>query len=288
MSSMADDTTNDHSFSAITTSQDVNEQGQLASVTEIVHEAHDGSTNFSTLPMRHELISTAVTFLKDSRVSFHSIEEKKNFLLNKGLNLSEINLALNIASNGTTSNQLTQYNNGQGVQMYPPVLYNNNQYAHGSLYPTGLQMVTSLVPPLVIAYGTIYGLYMLYKKYIEPRLFGPPKKHPLYIIIDSVNKLQQSVDAIKLSLEKMEENIVTKLKEEVIKFDKISSMERLAASDLKKELSSLKALLLGRNNFPETPAIGSIGKKIQDSSSTIVTATIPSWQLASEDEKERQ
>ena len=56
---------------------------------------------------------------------------------------------------------------------------------------------------------------MPYKKYIEPRFFGPPKKHPLYLIIESAAELQKSVETIKCSLDKMEDNIVSRLKEHI-------------------------------------------------------------------------
>ena len=283
---MADDTANGVSFSQVNSSQDINESGQLQSVTEqIVHEANGGS-HLHTLPMRHELISTAVTFLKDVRAASHSIDQKKDFLLKKGLNSSEIDLALSIAeSQASHGLQVQQFHQTSALQTNPSMPY--YPFSQGPIYPSGLQMIRSLVPPLVIAYGTIYGVYLLYKKYIEPRLFGPPKKHPLYLIIESVTKLQESMNAIQESLDKMEDNIVSKLVVHITNYNQIASSERLAACDLKKELASLKALLLGRNNFPETPYISSVSKKIADGSSS-VNASIPSWQLAVEGEKERQ
>lgn len=234
-------------------------------------------------PLRHDLISTSVTFLRDPRVSNHSLEQKEEFLRKKGLNQDEIDLAVNIASSQPDISLPSQvprsFISPANDQMYSPINHLNS----GLVFPSGLQMVQSLVPPLVLAYGTIYGIYYLYKKYIEPYLFGPPAKHPLYLIIDSVNKLNKSVETIKESLVQMEDNIVEKLKSHMKEFNQVSAQERLAAVELKKELTSLKALLLGRNNFPETPSIN--GKKCKSEvSPNGITASIPSWQLPVEGE----
>lgn len=167
-------------------------------------------------------------------------------------------------------------------------------------------LTQALVPSLAILTGLAAAVYLFYKQYIEPYFFGTPKqrpKHPLVVVTENVDKLTKSVDSLKESLVTFEQSIKRSMEESVGKIIMEFTSRRTpgsgsASSDevaaVKKEVQSLKSLLLSRNQFPESPIVSFIqqtsaalnGKTNGDGSSPPMAQSpppsIPSWQLTDE------
>lgn len=124
----------------------------------------------------------------------------------------------------------------------------------------------SLAPSVAMVAGIAYGLYLFYKRYIEPILFGR-QKHPFLIIQESVDKLTQSMDSLRDSINSMESNIKKQIEDDLAVAARSRSVEMAAVNDIKAEVISLKALLLNREQFPAAPKL-------------IKSASIPTWQLS--------
>lgn len=235
--------------------------------------------------VRHDVISTAVSFLLNPQVKGRSHEEKRHFLLHKGLTFPEIDLAMESANQGLPysvmmmkQQQSSGHNHNLSLlpsshQHYPPSgpthFHHNVHYD----YPGAFVMTRALIPSIAVASSFLYGLYLLWKKYLEPRIFGH-QKHPLVLIQENLMKLQETVELLNSTMKQLEVNIVDQLKKEIESNARPSPQERAETESLKKELASIKSLLLGRKQFPEAPIPSH-------------QASIPSWQLTDE-AKDRQ
>ncbi|KAI1297147.1 Peroxisomal membrane protein PEX14 [Halotydeus destructor] len=234
------------------------EDGQLSKQTEpkkIDHEIEP--------PLREDIINTAVHFLVNDRVKNSPLDQKRTFLLRKGLTSVEIDVAIDKAASG----QLPTVQYGQVNQFIPssqPFL-TNHPYGHIQS-PTSWAIIKSVTPPMAFVAGVAYGLYLLYKNYVEPWLFGK-RKHPLIVIQTSIEKLTKSMDNLSYALNSVELNIKNHIDNELSQMKK-NHHESASLNDIKSEVLSLKALLLNRKQFTAAPKID---------------ATIPSWQL--DDEK---
>lgn len=232
--------------------------------------------------VRHEVVSTAVSFLLNPRVRRNPEDAKRHFLLKKGLTLQEIEIALKHASQGIpyslatvtsmqNSLQPPTVSTGPSHPFLPVGATHFHQQVHYE-YPGTFAMTRALIPSIAVASSIFYGLYLLWKNYLEPRIYGR-KKHPLVLIQENLMKLQETIDLLNVSMKQMEVNIVDKLRKEIESKARPSPQETAAIDSIKKELSSIKSLLLGRKQFPEAP---------------MHQKSIPSWQLTDEVAKDRQ
>jgi hypothetical protein len=101
-----------------------------------------------------------------------------------------------------------------------------------------------------------YSLYSLWKRYIAPRLFGTPSPHDknYQTLLRSLNQLNESLAELK--------GLIRELQPVSRPRDPLTELQ-----DLRLELSSIKGLLLSRNQFPSSPGI-------------------PSWQMVETEEAE--
>jgi len=198
-----------------------------------------------------------------------STEEKRLFLFQKGLSIKEVEVALEAAGRGIPYTQHRMVH-----QSLPPALPPQQYTTHLHYeYPGAFAMTRALVPSIAIASSFLYGLYMVWKRFLEPRLYGS-RKHPLVLIQENLVKMQETLDLLNNGLKQLEVNIVEKLKKELESKTRPSPVEEAAIESIKKELSSIKALLLGRKQFPEAPTTL---PTIKDH-----PVSIPSWQLTEE------
>lgn len=230
--------------------------------------------------IRHDVVSTAVNFLLDPRVRITTEVEKRHFLLKKGLTLQEIDAAIKHAGLGipySIKTSLTSFPNTHVLSNRPYLPTVGPTHFHQQVhygYPGAFVMTRALVPSIAIASSLFYGLYLLWKKYLEPIIYGHNnKKHPLVLIQENLTKLQETIDLLNVSVKQLEVNIVDKMKQEIESKARPSPQETAAIDSIKKELSSIKSLLLGRKQFPEAP---------------VHQKSIPSWQLTDEEAKDRQ
>ncbi|XP_012218523.1 peroxisomal membrane protein PEX14 [Linepithema humile] len=217
----------------------------------------DEDTNNNILSLRESLVKTAVQFLQNSKVSSSPLAQKQEFLKRKGLTDEEIKTAFKLASIDSTVDR----NVFQNQNPYTAI-----QMSQGSIYPyyqrniyhlTLFQKVKEFFNVTALIGVTVYCAYLFYKKFIEPFLFGRTKKQNVEDKVTELNKtVQNSMKEMKDSILKME-NDVQKLTEHQAMDPTIPQL----VQELKQDLSSLKALLLSRKQFPSAPA------------------SIPSWQL---------
>ncbi|XP_076240172.1 peroxisomal biogenesis factor 14 isoform X1 [Calliopsis andreniformis] len=219
----------------------------------------DQDKNNNNLPLRENLVKTAVEFLQNPKVATSPVGRKQEFLRKKGLTEQEIKTAFELASVDTTvehnvirnPNDYTVVPIPQG-QVYP--------YYHTPMYQvTLLHRIKEFFNTTALIGATIYCIYWFYKKFIEPFLFGHRKKDKKSIN-ESVSELDKT---IQTSMKEVKESI-SKVEDDVQKLTQNPSIDPMIpqlVQELKQDLASLKSLLLSRKQFPSAPA------------------SIPSWQL---------
>ncbi|XP_070159169.1 peroxisomal membrane protein PEX14 [Polyergus mexicanus] len=214
-------------------------------------------TNNNALSLRESLVKTAVQFLQNSKVSSSPLMQKQEFLKRKGLTDEEIKTAFKLASVDNTAdrNAFQNQNPYTAIQMSQGPIY---PYHPTNVYQlTLLQKIKDIFNATAFIGATAYFVYWLYKKFIEPFLFGRKKKSTVEDRIIELDKtVQDSTKEMKASILKME-NEVQKLTQHQALDPTIPQL----VHELKQDLSSLKALLLSRKQFPSAPA------------------SIPPWQL---------
>lgn len=245
-----------------------------------------GTGNFHApdVPIRDHVVATAVTFLSNPRVQQNTEEKKRLFLASKGLTAQEIDVAIEYAkrgipffthNNNTSLDPIYQFHEKNGIPMVniPPVMRHEFLYQNSSVGTMALSR--ALVPSLLITYGICYGIYWLYNRFLKQLFVGREEekaKHPLVQVQESIQQLMILSESLNNGLQQLEDNIVFRLKKEMESLYRPTVQEVTAVSEIRKEVASVKALLLGRKQFPESPAI---------------PAAIPAWQLT-DDSKERQ
>ncbi|XP_012529675.1 peroxisomal membrane protein PEX14-like [Monomorium pharaonis] len=219
----------------------------------------DQDANNNTLTLRESLVKTAVQFLQNPKVSLSPLLQKQEFLKRKGLTDEEIKTAFKLAAvdNITDHNALQNQNPYTAVQMSPGSI---QQYRQMSIYqPTFLQKVKELFNATALIGVTVYCTYWFYKKFLEPFLFGRKKKKSVEDKVTELDKtVQSSMKEVKDSILKIEGEM-----QKLTQHQAIDPTIPQLVQELKHDLSSLKALLLSRKQFPTAPA------------------SIPSWQLGS-------
>jgi len=214
--------------------------------------------------VREELVKTAVKFLENSRVQSSTEQMKKEFLVKKGLTDAEIDLAFSRISQDAPLQQVKQkIDMQQQMQSQVPMVLPQSAFS---------SKLRDLLNLLLLIGGASYGVRYLWKKYISPWLFGPPKpmKTPHEMVLETtqavlktVEQLQKSVQSLQSSLD----NHSSKLDQ--VTQAQVKPEETGAMQDLKSEIQSVKGLLLSSRSFPQNP--------------TISPPTIPAWQLETEE-----
>lgn len=203
------------------------------------------------------------------------------FLIRKGLTPHEIDLAIDYANRGISfpsrTTSISGYEAAHPLERFHQqhLLPSSQLYRHEIMYqyPGTFAMTRSLVPSFIVVSGLFYGLYLLYRRF-QHLLFGEDqKKHPLVQVQESLQQLTVICESLNKSIHELEDNIVCKMRKEMESLTRPSPQEVAAVSEIKKELASVKALLLGRKQFPDSPSL--------------TQASIPAWQMTDES-KERQ
>ncbi|KAH8300540.1 hypothetical protein KR018_011963 [Drosophila ironensis] len=200
---------------------------------------------------RESLITTAVSFLQNTKVRHTTLIQKQQFLRSKGLTAHEIQLACERAGVFTqdpNSAPNTVISIGSQLQAVQPA-------------PTALSRLRELIHSAALFSGVVYAVYLFWKKYIAPYLFGKPKRKPVEEALDDI---ERKVEARTSDLNR----------EIALVRDLISSQQRDHAQQLNREFSNfrsdldaIKGLLLNRKQFagPVAP---------------LAVPSIPAWQLA--------
>lgn len=231
-----------------------------------LYHAQDKTQNHG---IRTDMVDAAVIFLKNPRVQSSSPAVKRTFLRRKGLTDEEIDAAVEKVTSKSYAKQEThQYaipiSDNAGHYSGPPSQHMPYMMAYEprSLWTRAYEFthVAALLS------GLVYAAYWVYKRYIEPWLFGTriseADKIEKVTIEDGIKDLTESVQSLKVTLIQLEMN----LREDISKHMKpqlTSGLQDHALYELKSEVSSIKSLLLNKNQFTPTPH----------------AAKIPAWQL---------
>ncbi|XP_069677718.1 peroxisomal membrane protein PEX14 [Periplaneta americana] len=206
---------------------------------------------------REDLVNTAVKFLQNPNVQSSSLAHRQAFLKRKGLTEEEVQIACERAGAFDNSGK-----NGQLQTMFqhPPVPPPQHLVPHTLPPPTRWTRFREIANTIAIIGGITYGLYLFYKKYIEPFLFGINEKQKT--IEDSISELNESVKKVHSDLEK--------ISEQQARQPDLNNATSKQIQELKAEIATVKGLLLSRHQFPAaTP------------SSPLVPPSIPAWQMSS-------
>nr|CAG4651403.1 EOG090X0FQ8 [Simocephalus serrulatus]SVE94559.1 EOG090X0FQ8 [Simocephalus serrulatus] len=207
-------------------------------------------------PLREELVATAVKFLQNPRVSTRPRSEKELFLQKKGLTNAEILAAFEASGAADSQNgSVGHYSSLKVAQVH--------EYSH-SMTPvvrSKWEVLKDILNASVLIAGAAYSLRYLYRKFIAPLLFGQKKKKSLTDTVEEMNSnLTSLVADVSAAVQNLSDTVTTL---------RLRQYENSEIKELKTELASLKALMLGRRQFPAPPSI--------------VTGppSIPTWQLGS-------
>ncbi|XP_031827744.1 peroxisomal biogenesis factor 14 [Nomia melanderi] len=217
----------------------------------------DQDANNNNLPLRDNLVKTAVEFLQNPKVASSPTERKQDFLRRKGLTDEEITTAFKLASVTLIADQNVIHKpNDYSVVPIPP----GQVYPYLQAHPyqiTLFQKVKEFFNATALIGATLYCVYWFYKKFIEPYLFGRKKKDSIKDSVSELDKtIQNSMKEVKQSISKVEDDV-----QKLTQNQFIDPMVPQLVQELKQDLASLKSLLLSRKQFPSAPA------------------SIPTWQL---------
>nr|CAG4650558.1 EOG090X0FQ8 [Sida crystallina] len=203
--------------------------------------------------LRHGLVSTAVTFLRNPKVVPRPKSEKETFLLKKGLTSAEIAAAFKEAG----VSDLQENAHYSSVQVAR--VHEKYSTAVAPTYASRWTLIRDVLNTVVLLAGAAYSLHYLYKRFIAPWLFGGrwKTKSVQETVTEMNTNLTQLVGELTTAVRNMNETLVAQGQ----KRDSKSEI-----GELKTEVASLKALLLSRRQFPAPPPVG--------------PPSIPAWQLA--------
>lgn len=241
----------------------------VLSATASVATSADGSNSETTateppsLPPREHLIVTAIKFLNNPNVVRSAITKKQAFLRSKGLSEDEIQIACERAGVFTTTPSAipTQTVISMGLESSG----GGGNYAKPGYQiqprPNFLTRMKDMLSSVALLSGLMYGVYMFYKKFIEPLLFRSKKKKS---IGEQLTELNQTM-TVKIDTLSAE---MSKIKEELNQVNQTNTTVKELAN-FKGDLDSIKGLLLNRKQFaaPNLP---------------VVPPSIPAWQLRSQ------
>ncbi|XP_071445978.1 peroxisomal membrane protein PEX14 [Hetaerina americana] len=213
---------------------------------------------------RENIISTAVNFLQNPKVQSSSREHQQAFLKRKGLSDEEIGIAFDMAQGFIDKRVLVP--SPSTVVPIPQQLVLPIQSRWARLW--------DFFNTLMLVSGVSYSLYCLYKKYLEPLIFGKKDKKPT--VEETVPVMQES---LKKSAKETKENfrrvleILDTQHQELLRIalyrQNNTDLHGDAATqrnlhELKAEVASIKGILLNRKQFPSTPN---------------PSPSIPAWQM---------
>lgn len=218
------------------------------------------------LPPREHLITTAVKFLSNPNVMRSAINQKQSFLRAKGLTEDEIQLACERAGVFTKDpNIQSQTVISMGVG--PAAGYPKSNYVIQSRQQSWFGRVKEVLSSVALISGVMYGVYLFYKKFIEPLIFRGKKKKPVEEQISELNTtVEVKIDSINYEL--------MQIKDELARVHQAQSSAK-ELTNFKSDLDSIKGLLLNRKQFasPNLP---------------VVPPSIPAWQLQSQSQREER
>lgn len=213
--------------------------------------------NRPLVPIREELVDTAVKFLQNPKVINSPLAQKQKFLQRRGLTEEEIQIACQKSG---------AYVHHEQNQSAPPLPQSPNfvtgYRGYGTVQVSFFDRIREVVHNIAIFSIVAYIIQKFYQTYIAPFLFGTKKKSIEDKIDDLEKNVEYSISDIKSSL--------GEVKTEVDKISLNSENELTSQlKELKSEIATVKGLLLTRKQFPSV------------SNTPVVPPSIPAWQMSS-------
>lgn len=179
-------------------------------------------------------ISTAASFLQNPNVARSSIVQKEQFLRSKGLTEQEIKLAFQQAGIFTKDPNNTIINMEIGHRAMPPQtqLYRPPE--------TALQKIYHIISSTAMVTGIIFSIYYVYKRFIEPFLFGRKKdgKSTEEIVNELDKKIEKNIRELTVELRSVKDEFHSSFNgNHMLRHDVLS---------FKNDLDAIKGLLLNR------------------------------------------
>ncbi|EDW44266.1 peroxisomal membrane protein PEX14 [Drosophila sechellia] len=223
----------------------------MATATSVQHDVE--ADVYEQLP-RESLITTAVSFLQNTKVRHTTLIQKQQFLRSKGLTAHEIQLACERAGvftqdpNNPNSSPNTVISIGSQLHALQP-------------QPTALGRIREIIHSAALFSGVVYAVYLFWKKYIAPYLFGKPKKKAVDEVLDDIDKkVDTRTNDLNKEILAVRDLITTQQREHAQQLNR-------EFSNFRSDLDAIKGLLLNRKQFAGPVA-------------TIAVPSIPAWQLA--------
>merc|ERR1719266_2212262 len=213
--------------------------------------------------VRQDMVATAVRFLENDRVRASTDDMKRKFLLKKGLNEGEIREAF-----ARVKPAVQQPAPQQAVAV--PVQVGGGHPVTVVSHSSFSSRIRDLLNLLLLIGGASYGLRYLWKTYVAPWLFGPPKPVPnpqaavvetCQAVLGGVQQLQQTITSLQTSIESQAEKL-----ERAVEYRQGRQENTGDIGELKAEIQSVKGLLLSSRSFPQQPPVSA-------------PASLPAWQL---------
>merc|ERR1711971_1243841 len=219
--------------------------------------------------VRQDMVATAVRFLENDRVRASTDEMKRKFLLKKGLNEGEIREAFARVKPAVQQPAPQQQAVAVPLQVgggHPVMAVSQGSFS---------TRIRDLLNLLLLIGGASYGLRYLWKTYIAPWLFGPPKPVPnpqaavvetCQAVLGGVQQLQQAITSLQTSIGSQAEKL-----ERAVEYRQ-GRQENTTGDigELKAEIQLVKGLLLSSRSFPQQPPVSA-------------PPSLPAWQLQQND-----
>ncbi|CAD7005918.1 peroxisomal membrane protein PEX14 [Ceratitis capitata] len=233
-----------------TSNTDTGDTTIIASTTEIQNGQND---SFGIEPPRETLITTAVNFLQNAKVRHTTLMQKRQFLQSKGLTNTEIELACQRAGVFTEDPNIpTLINMGSSGSTHTQLVLQPRQSAYGR--------IKEVLHNLALISGVAYAIYIFWKKYVEPFLFGKKKKKTVdEALADIDRKVDTRLEAVSVELTTIKEQMQEQQREQRQSLNQEFNVFR-------SDLEAIKGLLLNRKQFAAPLTAG--------------PPSIPAWQLA--------
>ncbi|XP_055603077.1 peroxisomal membrane protein PEX14 isoform X2 [Uranotaenia lowii] len=204
-----------------------------------------------SLPPREHLITTAIKFLNNPNVLRSGIAQKQSFLRSKGLTEDEIQLACERA--GVFSKDPNAVQISMGLETG-----NRSSVVQQQQPQTWFGRMREILNSVAIVSGLMYGVYLFYKRVIEPLIFRGKKPKPVHEQLADLNRtVEVKIDSLSSEL--------SKIKEDLNRLNQTQNTVK-EMGNFKSDLDSIKGLLLNRKQFasPNLP---------------VMPPSIPAWQL---------
>jgi len=227
---------------------------------------------------REDLVSKACEFLQHPKVINTSLAQRKAFLVQKGLTDEEVSLAVQRsgALKEPVGGAAASSSQNVAASLPQPLLPAHSRVAG----PTLFSRIYDAAALCLMLGGISYGVYTMLRKYILPIWLGPTEEErQLEALKASIGELESSIQRLVEGMSGMQESItkqastVTQLSLNQAELRSQDTLKRVGETnglhEIKTEITSLKGLLLNRNQFPKTPRTQPV---------------LPSWQLTQDTE----